>query len=349
MYTKYASITLLSCLLALAACDQPSATSDSTGKDDPVITQDDPVITQTDGTGKIQVALLLDTSSSMDGLIEQAKSRLWNIVNTLTTLRYNGEAPVIEIAVYEYGNDGLSPEADYIRQVTSLTTDLDLISEQLFSLRTNGGEEYCGAVIQDAAKKLKWGSAGSGMKLVYIAGNEEFDQGGVHYKEAIGAARRQEIYVNTIFCGDREEGIRSSWKKGAEAGSGKFFTIDPNEEIVHISTPYDERIARCNERINDTYVQYGASGAEKKSNQLMQDANASGISSSTFTDRAVSKSQTAYNNYSWDLVDKAKNEKDALKSLKKNELPAELRRDRALCSKKSRRKRTHSERDWRAR
>jgi hypothetical protein len=66
---------------------------------------------------KIQVALLLDTSNSMDGLIDQAKSRLWNIVNTLTTLKYNGKAPQVEIALYEYGNDGLRDE-NYIRQVT---------------------------------------------------------------------------------------------------------------------------------------------------------------------------------------------------------------------------------------
>ena len=59
---------------------------------------------------KIQVALLLDTSNSMDGLIDQAKSRLWNIVNTLTTLKYNGQAPQVEIALYEYGNNGLRDE-----------------------------------------------------------------------------------------------------------------------------------------------------------------------------------------------------------------------------------------------
>ncbi|MFC3158752.1 hypothetical protein ACFOEQ_09610 [Chryseobacterium arachidis] len=104
---------------------------------------------------KIQVALLLDTSNSMDGLIDQAKSRLWNIVNTLTTLKYNGQAPQIEIALYEYGNDGLRDE-NYIRQVTPLTQDLDLVSEKLFALRTNGGNEYCGAVIRDASTNLKW-------------------------------------------------------------------------------------------------------------------------------------------------------------------------------------------------
>ncbi|MFN3639898.1 MAG: hypothetical protein ACK4UK_03180, partial [Flavobacterium sp.] len=68
--------------------------------------------------GKIQVALLLDTSNSMDGLIDQAKSRLWNIVNTLTTLKYEGKTPDIEISLYEYGNSGLSSSSNYIRQVT---------------------------------------------------------------------------------------------------------------------------------------------------------------------------------------------------------------------------------------
>jgi len=106
---------------------------------------------------KIQVALLLDTSNSMDGLIDQAKSRLWNIVNTLTTLKYNGQAPQVEIALYEYGNDGLKDE-NYFRQVTPLTQDLDLVSEKLFALRTNGGSEYCGAVIRDASTNLKWDS-----------------------------------------------------------------------------------------------------------------------------------------------------------------------------------------------
>lgn len=56
-----------------------------------------------DENTKIQVALLLDTSNSMDGLIEQAKSRLWNIVNTLTTLKYSGKTPTIEIALYNMG------------------------------------------------------------------------------------------------------------------------------------------------------------------------------------------------------------------------------------------------------
>jgi hypothetical protein len=57
---------------------------------------------------------------------------------------------------------------------------LDLISEKLFALKTNGGNEYCGAVIQDVTQKLQWGKANSNMKLIYIAGNEAFNQGGIN-------------------------------------------------------------------------------------------------------------------------------------------------------------------------
>ncbi|MFH6993044.1 hypothetical protein [Flavobacterium sp. FlaQc-48] len=275
-------------------------------------------------TTKIQVALLLDTSSSMDGLIDQAKSRLWNIVNTLTTLKYEGKTPDIEIALYEYGNDGLSEKSNYIRQVTPLSTDLDLISEKLFALHTNGGNEYCGAVIQDATKQLKWATENNNMKLIYIAGNEEFNQGKISYKEAISNALKNDIYVNTIFCGNKTEGINILWKDGADRGKGKYFNIDSNQSVQYIATPYDDEITKCDEKMNKTYINYGAKGAAKKMNQVTQDQNAKTVSNANYADRAISKSKAVYKNESWDLVDKTKEDASALSKIKKEELPAEL-------------------------
>ena len=273
---------------------------------------------------KIQVALLLDTSNSMDGLIEQAKSRLWNIVNTLTTLKYKGKTPTIEISLYEYGNDGLSSEKNYIRQVTPLTTDLDLISEKLFSLRTNGGSEYCGAVIQDATKNLKWATGNATMKLVYIAGNEAFNQGPIHYKEVISDALKNDIYINTIFCGNQNEGIKLLWKDGADVANGKYFNIDSNQIIEYIVTPFDASINKYNEKINETYIGYGKQGDLKKSNQKVQDSNAAGISVSNLSERAVSKASAVYTNADWDLVDKYKDDKTVISTIKKEELPKEI-------------------------
>src|SRR5687768_12616138 len=53
----------------------------------------------------IMLALLLDTSNSMDGLIDQAKSQLWKIANELAAAKSSdGSRPNIKIALYEYGN-----------------------------------------------------------------------------------------------------------------------------------------------------------------------------------------------------------------------------------------------------
>ncbi len=272
---------------------------------------------------KIQVAILLDTSGSMQGLIEQAKSRLWNIVNTLTTLKHAGKQPVIEIALYEYGSY-YRHNGDYIRQITPLTTDLDIISQELFALTTGGSEEFCGTVISRATRELEWGGDDADMKLIYIAGNEIFEQGSISYKVAIPNAVKNNIFVNTIHCGNRETGVRDLWLDAALKGKGKFFNIDANARVRYIETPFDDQISHCNIKLNDTYIGYGSIGSVRKVNQSTQDENAKSISSANYAERAVSKSKSIYQNSSWDLVDKMKEDKNALTDIKKEELPKEL-------------------------
>src|SRR5687767_734244 len=138
----------------------------------------------------IMLALLLDTSNSMDGLIEQAKSQLWKIVNELAGAQcIDGTRPDIKIALYEYGNDGLPSSEGYIRLVSPLTTDLDVISEKLFALRTNGGNEYCGYVINTSLKQLDWSQSMADLKMIFIAGNEPFTQGPIHFQTACALAK----------------------------------------------------------------------------------------------------------------------------------------------------------------
>ena len=273
---------------------------------------------------RIQVAILLDTSGSMSGLIEQAKSRLWNIVNTLTTLKYNGKEPVIEIGLYEYGSYKRY-NGDYIRQITPLTTDLDLISQELFKLETGGSEELCGTVINRAVTELEWGSKKADMKLIYIAGNETFNQGRISYKTSIPKAVGRDIYVHTIHCGDSRTGLRDHWKEAATLGKGKFFNIDHNAKVRYIETPYDDRISECNSKLNDTYIGYGRTGIAMKERQVQQDANAELISASNQAERAVSKSKSVYKNTSWDLVDMIKEDDSKLAELEAESLPTELK------------------------
>ena len=55
-------------------------------------------------TAKIQLALLLDVSGSMNGLINQAQGQLWNLVNVLSTYQKKDIRPTIELALITYGN-----------------------------------------------------------------------------------------------------------------------------------------------------------------------------------------------------------------------------------------------------
>lgn len=327
MYSKLSGIysILLATSLTIFSCNSNATTKDNTNPYETNSIGDDPRPTpSTADNTRIQVAILLDTSYSMDGLIEQAKSRLWNIINTLTTLKYKGKTPQLEIALYEYGNSRLSFQDNFIRQVAMLTTDLDLISEKLFSLTTKGGDEYCGAVIKDAVKKLNWGNKPADLKLIYIAGNESFDQGEINYEEAINDARNNGIYINTIFCGYRDDGVKYFWKDGAERGKGKYFYIDYNKKVRFIETPYDDRIDDCNKRLNNTYIVYGSMGASKKESQVREDDNAKGLSTANYAERSIAKSKSAYNNSSWDLVDKLLYEgEDALEQIPTSSMPNE--------------------------
>jgi hypothetical protein len=276
-------------------------------------------------TPRIQIALLLDTSNSMDGLIEQAKTQLWKIVNEFVTVEKDGKRPELQIALFEYGNDGLEASDGYIRLVLPLTTDLDKVSEQLFALTTNGGSEYCGQVIKVAADTLEWSAAADDYKVIFIAGNEPFTQGDVDYRESCKAAITKGIIVNTIHCGSFDEGVQGKWQDGALLADGSYMSIDQNAEVVHIEAPQDTEIARLGTELNDTYIPYGALGVEKSANQAEQDVNATAAPGSS-TQRAVTKASGNYRNADWDLVDALKEGTVKLEDVKDEDLPEAMQK-----------------------
>ncbi|WP_437397497.1 VWA domain-containing protein [Flagellimonas lutimaris] len=273
----------------------------------------------------VKIALLLDTSNSMDGLINQAKAQLWDIVNEFTHAKCGTNIrPTLQIALYEYGNDNLSSQEGYIRQVLGFSNDLDEISEKLFSLSTNGGEEYCGQVIHTSLKQLDWGKNADDLKMIFIAGNEPFTQGKLDYKDAATNAQEKDVIVNTIFCGNYDQGISTMWKKGAMLTGGEYMAIDHNRQVVHINTPYDDIIIQLNSKLNNTYISYGSIGRQKKELQSRQDANAAELEEVVAVKRAVSKSSRLYKNSQWDLVDAAEDDESIISELKDKELPEEL-------------------------
>lgn len=274
----------------------------------------------------IQMAILLDTSGSMEGLIEQAKTQLWKIVNELALSKKYGRTPRLEVALYEYGKDSIPEENGFLRMLVPLTTDLDKISDELFKLKTNGGSEYCGEVIQHAARNLKWDKSNRIYKVIFIAGNEPFTQGKVKYQKSCKESISKGIIVNTIFCGPEQEGIDTRWKDGADLADGKYMNIDHNQQTVYIEAPQDKEIMKLNEQLNKTYIAYGNLGAEKKRMQQVQDSNAAKSNKEATIQRAFTKSSKLYKNEAWDLLDAVENEEVAIEEMETSQLPEEMKK-----------------------
>ena len=271
-----------------------------------------------------QIAILLDTSNSMDGLIEQAKRQLWSIVNELSKYEKDGSDSKIEVALYEYGNDSLSKDSGYIRKISDFTTDMDKISNELFSLKTNGGSEYCGWVIKEAVEKLKWDKRDDVYKAIFIAGNEPFTQGTVSYEEAINLAKSKGIFVNTIFCGPRQQGIAQKWKDAALISEGEYSNIDQNL-IASVETPYDDKIVELNSKLNKTYIPYGSGAKEKMESKVEMDKRVLGTSKATMAER-VTFAAKAPSYSEWDLISAIESGNISTDKINRNELGEEFKK-----------------------
>ncbi|MBI4801853.1 MAG: VWA domain-containing protein [Elusimicrobia bacterium] len=289
------------------------------------------------GGSIVQLAVLLDTSNSMDGLINQARNQLWKIINELISSEKSGSRPAIEVAVYEYGNSALARESGYLRQVLPFTSNLDKVSEELFALKTNGGDEYCGQVIKEAVTGLDWSKKGDVYKAVFIAGNEPFTQGPVDFRSALALAKSKGIFVNTIFCGSRQEGIATQWLAGAQGADGDYTNIDQSL-VVEISAPQDDQLAQLSSKLNETYVPYGADGRSELRRQTSLENKIAAGGAGVMAERAAFKAQapaaqTAHES-SWDAVTAIESGKMKSEELEKDQLPEELKKmDKAELQK----------------
>lgn len=276
---------------------------------------------------KIQAAILLDVSGSMNGLIEQAKALLWNMVTTLGKAQCaDNSSPQVEIALYEYGRTNNDQGKGYVKQLSPFTTDLDEVSKILFSLHTNGGDEYCGQVIYTSMDELKWDASAGNYKVIFIAGNEDFLQGNLHYTKACNKAKEKGVIVNTIYCGDYKRGLEEHWNLAGECGNGSFTNINQDAKEEDIPTPYDTTLIVLNNKLNGTYIGYGAYGYSNKIRQEKVDqlnfSKSKNLASRRMEAKAKSK---VYSNTSWDLVDATMADSTYIARVDKKTLPDSLK------------------------
>lgn len=276
----------------------------------------------------IDIVLCLDVSNSMDGLIDSAKIKLWDIVNDLAKIR---PVPQLRVALYSYGNPTYNAEMGYVRQEQDLTNNLDVVYSKLSALKTHGGDEYVARVAKTALEQLRWHDDPKGLKILFVCGNESARQDSANSLEAVARlAVGKDVVVNTIHCAPRRSGDDDAWKLFAALGKGKGVNIDQSRNVdeKHIDCPQDGKIMGLNQKLNGTYMAYGARAvqAENLARQKAQDENAEKAAPAAGLGRAASKASGLYRNDAWDLVDRCKNDaKFDPATLPADQLPDELK------------------------
>lgn len=277
--------------------------------------------TEPEARPAVDLVIALDVSGSMDGLIDSARQRLWDIVGELGQAQ---PTPDLRIALLSYGSPSYGVETGYVRIDQPFTRDLDAVSETLFAYTTSGGDEYVARVAQSALKNLQWSESSDALRLLYVAGNESAEQDPLVNLADVGSlANDMGVAINAIYCGPDGDSIAQTWQGVANLSQGMYASIDQNAAAVaQIETPFDAELSALNKELSSTYVAK-RSGEAKHANAMAQDANASSMSTQAAASRAVAKSSKLYRADDWDLVDAVAGGQ-SLEDVAEEEMPQEM-------------------------
>ena len=276
-------------------------------------------------TRPIDIVICLDSSGSMQDLIDSARGRIWDVVNKLATAK---PTPRLRVGFLSYGTPGTSTvEQGWVVLQTDLTEDLDALYAKMMALTTNGGDEFVGWVLEDAVNKMSWSTDTNALRLIYVAGNETADLAVEqhNFRYVAEQAGKQGIIINAIYGGNREQGITELWDQVAKHGGGSYSAIDMKFGTAQIATPFDSTLQLLNDELNGTYIPYGEKGPEALANLLAQDVNARRLGAQSCGSRIAAKACAIYKTASWDLVDAVSEEGFVLADVKQEDLPVQMR------------------------
>ncbi len=204
---------------------------------------------------RIEVVFVLDTTSSMSGLIQAAKEKIWSIASTMASARQN---PDIKMGLVAFRDRGDA----YITKVLDLSEDLDSMYAKLMDFKAQGGgdgPESVNQALNDAINRISWSQDNNVYKVAFLIGDapphmDYHDD--VKFPVTLEIAKRKGIIVNTIQSG-RQQATGSVWQTISQLGSGQYFQVGNTGNAVAVSTPYDKKLSDLAASMEDTRIFYG--------------------------------------------------------------------------------------------
>ncbi len=227
-----------------------------------------PVNPITNEKPKVEVVFVLDTTGSMDGLIQAAKEKIWSIATTMAQAQ---PAPEIRMGLIAYRDRGDA----YVTRVVDLSDDLDSMYATLMDFQAEGGgdgPESVNQALYDAVNEVSWSQDQKAYKVVFLVGDAppHMDyQDDVKYPVTLAAAHDKGITVNTIQCGHNGQTMRQ-WEQIAQLGYGEYFQVGQAGSAVAVASPFDKKLAELSARLDKTRLYYGSKEDKEKQRQKVE-------------------------------------------------------------------------------
>jgi len=201
-----------------------------------------------DGGHAIDVVFAVDTTGSMEQLIDGAKRTVWSIA---THIRQTDPNANLRIGLVAYRDVG----EDYVTKPFALTGDLDAVYAELSTYNASGGgdqPEDVAAGLRDALA-MRWRAGAK--KLIFVVGDAPPAprDDARPYDVLAREAGTSGIIVNAIRCGG-DPTTAVAFQQIASLGGGEFSTIAADGGVRQVATPYDTRMGELSTSIDRTAV-----------------------------------------------------------------------------------------------
>lgn len=281
------------------------------------------------GRGSIDIVLCLDLSGSTNGLLDDVREKLWEIVNQVNSYR---PAPEFRIGIIGFSRPSFKQEYSYVKVLQPLTTDFDLLNFELYKLKptVEKGDQIVGEAIRVAVKDMKWSNENDALKIIYLVGNGMVNAGGNTYRESCEMAVKRDIIVNTLYCRTRNNADKElpGWREIARLTGGEQYDIRIHKRYPLILTsPNSVTFREIANRLSNTYIYFGKEGFERHRMMASIDKHAQVANEMTFESRMFYKISDRYQFHQqyWDLVDYLKMTNSDFTDLDMTTLPDSLK------------------------
>jgi hypothetical protein len=216
----------------------------------------------------VDLVFVVDTTSSMGGLLEGAKATIWQILDTVVSQQ---PQPAVRVGVVAYRDRGDA----YVTHAFGLSDDLDAAHAFVKALRPDGGgdgPESMARALQEAVDDLAWTTSADAHRMVFVVADAPDhaypDEAAVDAIAARGRARG--LVVHGILAGNDGQ-AQTDLERIARAGGGDFFAVPQDGGAEAIATPFDTELDAAEHQLAATGLAY--QNADGRSYQAKIEAN----------------------------------------------------------------------------